>query len=199
MDDQRRAHAEVKVQSAEKKRGAMLYGVIGLGVIGAAIAVYFVINAVRSDDKKKALAGIAKVEGAELKVTISLPKVPPAKKRTGGGGHSGGGGGGAGRYDDNMQLDLSDDSDETETLGMDKVYAVYSSYGGPLASCLGSNGTRSANIGIIIDGPSGKVKGVKVNNQSSGGLHQCIWRVMQRMQFPKINGPRTRAEFDIGV
>jgi hypothetical protein len=198
MDDQRRAHAEVKVQSAEKKRGAMLYGVIGLGVVGAAIAVYFVINAVRSDDKKKAVAGIAKVEGAELKVTISLPKVPPAKKRTGGGGHGGGGGGG-GKYDENMQLDLSDDSDETETLGMDKVYAVYSSYGGPLASCLGSNGTRSANIGIIIDGPSGRVKGVRVNGSSSGGLHQCIWRVMQRMQFPKINGPRTRAEFDIGV
>ena len=199
MDDQRRAHAEVKVQSAEKKRGAMLYGVIGLGVVGAAIAVYFVINAVRSDDKKKAVAGIAKVEGAELKVTISLPKVPPAKKRTGGGGHGGGGGGGGGKYDDNMQLDLSDDSDETETLGMDKVYAVYSSYGGPLASCLGSNGTRSANIGIIIDGPSGRVKGVRVNGSSSGGLHQCIWKVMQRMQFPKINGPRTRAEFDIGV
>jgi hypothetical protein len=198
IDDQRRAHAEVKVQSAEKKRGAMLYGVIGLGVVGAAIAVYFVINAVRSDDKQKAVAGIAKVEGAELKVTISLPKVPPAKKRTGGGGHGGGGGGG-GKYDDNMQLDLSDDSDETETLGMDKVYAVYSSYGGPLASCLGSNGTRSANIGIIIDGPSGRVKGVRVNGASSGGLHQCIWRVMQRMQFPKINGPRTRAEFDIGV
>ncbi len=196
MDDQRRAQAEVKVQSAEKKRGAMLYGVIGLGVVGAAIAVYFIINAVRSDDKAKAVAGIAKVEGAELKVTISLPKVPPAKKRTGGG-RSGGGGGG--RYDENMTLDLSDDSDETETLSMDKVYAVYSSYGGPLASCLGSNGTRSANIGIIIDGPSGKVKGVRVNGSSSGGLHQCIWRVMQRMQFPKINGPRTRAEFDIGV
>jgi hypothetical protein len=198
MDDQRRAHAEVKVQSAEKKRGAMLYGLIGLGVVGAVIAVYFVINAVRSDDKAKAVAGIAKVEGAELKVTISLPKVPPAKKRTGGS-HSSGGTSGGGRYDENMTLDLSDDSDETETLSMDKVYAVYSSYGGPLASCLGSNGTRSANIGIIIDGPSGRVKGVRVNGSSSGGLHQCIWKVMQRMQFPKINGPRTRAEFDIGV
>jgi hypothetical protein len=43
------------------------------------------------------------------------------------------------------------------------------------------------------------VKGVKVNGQSSGGLHGCIWRVMSKMQFPKINGPRTRAEFDIGV
>jgi hypothetical protein len=197
LDEQRRAQAEVKVQSAEKKRGAMLYGVIGLGVVGAALAAYFIINAVRGDDKAKQVAGISKVEGAELKVTVSLPKVPPAKKRAGGGG--GGGGGGHGHYDENMTLDLSDDSDETETLGMDKVYAVYSSYGGQLGGCLASTGTRSANIGIIIDGPSGKVKGVKVNGQTSGSLQGCIWRVMSKMQFPKINGPRTLAEFDIGV
>ncbi len=200
MDDQRRAQAEVKVQSAEKKRGAALYGVIGLGVVAAGIAVYFIIQTVRGDDKAKQVAGISKMEGAELKVTVSLPKVPPAKKRTGGG-HSGGGGGhaGGGKYDDNMQLDLSDDSDETETLSMEKVFAVYSSYGGQLGSCLGGNGARSADIGIIIDGPTGRVKGVRVNGTSSGGLHQCIWKVMGKMQFPKINGPRTRAEFSIGV
>jgi hypothetical protein len=129
---------------------------------------------------------------------VSLPKVPPAKKRTGGGGHGGGGGGG-GRYNDNMSLDLTDDSDETETLGMDKVYAVYSHYGAQLGGCIASNGGGSANIGMIIDGPTGRVKGVRVNGQDTGALHSCIWRVMQKMQFPKINGPRTRAEFDIGV
>jgi hypothetical protein len=144
------------------------------------------------------MATCACVEGDELKGAGWLPKVPPAKKRTGGGGRSAGGGGG-GRYNDNMSLDLSDDSDETETLGMDKVFAVYSHYGSQLGSCVASNGGGSANIGIIIDGPSGKVKGVRVNGQDSGGLHNCIWRVMQKMQFPKINGPRTRAEFDIGV
>jgi hypothetical protein len=198
LDDQRRAQAEVKVQSAEKKRGAMLYATIGLGVVGVAIAAWFIIKSVRGDDSKKQMATVAKLEGADLKVTVSLPKVPPAKKRTGGGGHAGGGGGG-GRYNDNMSLDLTDDSDETETLGMDKVFAVYSHYGSQLGSCVASNGGGSANIGIIIDGPSGRVKGVRVNGQDSGGLHSCIWRVMQKMQFPKINGPRTRAEFDIGV
>jgi hypothetical protein len=98
-----------------------------------------------------------------------------------------------------MSLDLSDDSDETETLGMDKVYAVYSGSGAALGGCLGSNGARSANIMMIIDGPTGRVKGVKVNGQTSGGLQGCIFRVMSKLQFPKINGPRTRAEFDIGV
>jgi serine/threonine protein kinase len=197
-DDQRRAQAEIKVQSADKKRGVALYGVIAMAVITIGVGAFFGYNKfIKADDSKKKAATVAKLEGAELKVTVSLPKVPPAKKRTGG--HSGGGGGGGGRYNDNMSLDLSDDSDETETLGMDKVYAVYSHYGAQLGGCVASNGGGSANIGIIIDGPSGRVKGVRVNGQDTGGLHSCIWRVMQKMQFPKINGPRTRAEFDIGV
>jgi hypothetical protein len=60
-------------------------------------------------------------------------------------------------------------------------------------------GTSQANIGIIIDGPSGRVKFTKVNGQTSGGTWSCINRVMRTMQFPTIHGPRTRAEFDIGV
>lgn len=198
LDDQRRAQAEVKAQSAEKKRGAMLYGVIGAGVLGAAIAVYFIINAVRSDDDKKSVAAVSQLEGAELQVTVSMPKAPPARKRARG---TGGvrGGGGAGKYDDTLALDLSDDNDETETLSMSKVFAVYSKYGNQLGRCLQKTGTGQANIGIIIGGPTGKVTGVKVNGQTSGALHQCIWGVMSKMQFPKINGPRTRAEFDIGL
>ena len=196
LDDQRRAQAEAKVQSAQTKKGAVLYTFIALGVIGAAVAVWFIIQSVRGDDGKKAVAGVSQLEGAELKVTVSMPKVPPARKRA-----RGGGGGGAikDNYSENLALDLSDDSDETETLGMDKVFAVYSGYGRQLGGCLASNGGGSANIGIIIDGPSGKVRWVKVNGQQSGGLYNCINRVMRSMQFPKINGPRTRAEFDIGL
>jgi len=197
MDDQRRAQAEAKVQSAQTKKGAVLYGFIALGVVGAAVAVWFIIQQVRGDDDKKAVAGVSQLEGSKLDVKISMPKVPPARKRPKGGG--GGGGSIKDNYSENMSLDLSDDSDETETLGMDKVFAVYSSYGRQLGGCLGGNGGGSANIGIIIDGPSGRVRWVKVNGQQSGGLYNCINRVMRSMQFPKINGPRTRAEFDIGV
>jgi len=196
MDDQRRAQAEARVQSSQTKKGAVLYAFIALGVLGAAAAVWFIIQQVRGDEKKE-IAGVSQLEGSKLDIKISLPKVPPAKKRPRGGG--GGGGSIKDNYSENLALDLSDDSDETETLGMDKVYAVYSSYGRQLAGCLGSNGGGSANIGIIIDGPSGRVRWVKVNGQQSGGLYNCINRVMRSMQFPKINGPRTRAEFDIGV
>jgi hypothetical protein len=199
IDDQRRAQAEVKVQSQEKTRGAMLYAVIGLCLAGAGVGAYLIINAVRGDEASKAATGVSKLEGAELKVSVSMPKKPPAKHRAGGGHRPSGGGGGGGNASENLTLDLSDDSDETETLGMDKVYAVYSTRGAALGGCLGSTGSRAANIGIIIDGPSGRVKWVKVNGQQSGGLYSCINRVMRAMQFPTIHGPRTRAEFDINL
>jgi hypothetical protein len=78
---------------------------------------------------------------------------------------------------------------------MDDVYKVYSRYGGGFARCLGGGG--AANINIIIDGKSGKVTWLRVNGQNSGGLFNCIGGVMKQMKFPSINGPRTRAEFDI--
>jgi hypothetical protein len=201
IDDQRRAQAEVKVQSAEKTRGVLLYAFIALGVIGAGIGVYFIINAVRGDDAKKQVAGVSKLEGAELKVTVSMPKTPPATKHHTSGGHRPTNNGGAGGNNANtdLALDMTDDSDETETLGMDKVYAVYSSRGAQLGGCLQSSGSSSANIAIMIDGPSGHVNFVKVNGQASGGLYNCISRTMRSMQFPTIHGPRTRAEFDINL
>lgn len=198
IDDQRRAQAEVAVQSSEKKRGVMLYAVIGLGVVAAAAGVYFVIKSTRHDEANGKVAGVAALDGASLHVTVSMPKAPP--KKTGGGGrHTGGGGASQKNASEDLSLDLSDDSDETETLGMDKVYAVYSSHGGQLGGCLQSTGTSQANIGIIIDGPSGRVKFTKVNGQTSGATWSCINRVMRSMQFPTIHGPRTRAEFDIGL
>ena len=202
IDDQRRAQAEVKVQSREKARGAALYAFIVLGVAAAAAAVYFIVSKVRHDDAKKEVAGITKLEGADLKVTVSLPKTPPAHHHSGGTAHHGGGGGGGPggtNANENLALDMSDDSDETETLGMDKVYAVYSTRGAQLGGCLQSTGASAANIGIIIDGPSGHVNWVKVNGQQSGGLYNCISRAMRAMQFPTIHGPRTRAEFDINL
>ena len=181
LDDQRRAQAEVKVQSAEKRRGAALYAFIALGVIGAGIAVYFIVNAVRGDDASKKVAGVSKLEGAQLNVTVSMPKTPPATKHHTGGGHrpaGNGGGPGGQNASENLGLDMSDDSDETETLGMDKVYAVYSTHGAQLGGCLQSTGSSSANIAIMIDGPSGRVNFVKVNGQASGPLYNCISRTM---------------------
>jgi hypothetical protein len=198
-DDARRAQAEVRVAKAHTKKGVVLYAMIGLGVAGAVLAVYFIIQAV-SKEEKQDIGGVAKIEGASLKVTVSVPKKPPPPpKRNGGGGRSGAGGNYTTGKED-LSLDMSDEGDEgSETLDMGEVYKVYSKYGGQLGGCLQSSGERSANIYINIDGPSGRVQFVKINGKQSGGLYGCMNGVLRRMKFPSIHGPRTRAEFDIAM
>lgn len=195
-DDQRRAQAEVKEQSRDKKRGAMLYGVIGISVIGAAVGVYLILKSVSHDDSGPKAASVATLDGASLKVKVSEPKKPPAAQHRSGGKRPAGQPANTG---ENLALDLSDDSDETETLDMGAVYGVYSRYGGRLGGCLSGSGEHGASIGIIIDGPSGRVTWVKVNDKQAGGLYSCLSGVLRGMQFPKIHGPRTRAEFDIAM
>jgi len=202
LDQQRRAAAEVRVQSKEKQRGVLLYAVIGIGVIAAAVVVYLIIKtATKSDDGPK-VAAVTGLDGASLKVKVSEPKKPPPSHHSGGGNHGGGntGGGNFKNTGENMALDMSDDGDDgSSTLDMGTVYGVYSRAGGQLGGCLQSSGAGQANIGIIINGPSGRVTWVKVNGQQSGGLYNCLSRVLRGLQFPSIKGTRTRAEFDIAL
>jgi hypothetical protein len=201
-DDSRRAQAEVAVQKSETKRGALLYGVIGLGVVGAALGVFFVIKAVNGDTAAKKMEGIEAIDGASLKVTVSLPKAPPkVAHKSGGGGNHGGGGGSYTKGSEDMSLDMSDDDDGggSRTLDMGVVYGVYSHFGGKLGGCLQRSGAGNASLSIIIDGKSGRVTFVKVDGQQSGGKWSCLNGVMRSMQFPTTGGGRTRAEFDIGI
>lgn len=194
-DDQRRALAEVKEQTRAKQRGALAYAVIAAGVLGAAAAVWLVVRSLDRDDGPQA-AKVSALDGASLEVKVSEPKKPQVARRTGARRTASSAPANTG---ENLVLDLSDDSDETETLDMGAVYNVYSRHGRRLGGCLQSSGERSATIGIIIDGPSGRVTWVKVNDKQAGGLHSCLGGVLRSMQFPKINGRRTRAEFEIAL
>jgi hypothetical protein len=197
-DDQRRAQAEVKEQTRDKKRGVMLYALIGVGVLGAAAAVALIIRSVQRDDGAHKVAAVSPLDGASLKVKVSPPKTPPAHRKAGPR-RTATTGAAPANASENLTLDLSDDSDETETLEMGAVYNVYSRHGAKLGGCLQSTGEHAANIGIIIDGPSGRVTWVKINDKQAGPLYSCLSGVLRGMQFPKIHGPRTRAEFDISM
>ncbi len=198
-DDARRAQAEVAVQRKDKSRGFLLYGLIVLGLIAVAAAVYVIIASTR-EAKQEKIDGVNALEGASLKVTVSMPKKPPPAKRGPGGRRPGGPGGNVQQGNENLTLDLSDEGDEgSETLPMDKVFAVYSKYGAQLGGCLQSTGEGSANIYINIEGKSGTVSHVRINGQTRGPLFNCLARVLRGMKFPSINGPRTRAEFDISL
>ncbi len=202
LDDQRRAQAEVAVQSSDKKKGALLYSVIGLGVVGAALGVWLIIRAARGDEETKKVAAVETLEGGSLNVKVTMPKAPP--KRTGGGHKAGGHTGAGGSYtkgSEDLSLDMSDEGDDggSSTLDMNTVYGVYSRYGGQLGGCLQRTGAGQANIGIIIDGPSGRVTLVKVDGKQAGATWACLNGVLRGMKFPTLKSGRTRAEFDIGL
>jgi len=197
-EDARRAQAEVHHQSRERKRGVALYGFIAAGVAAAGLGVYLLVGALSSAKGRK-VAGAGAVAEARLTATVSPPKAP-AKRAGGGGGPRRGGGGSFQNSEDALALDMSGDDDGgSETLDMDTVYRVYARAGGALGGCLGKTGTSQAAISIIIDGPSGRVNWVKVNGQSSGPLQGCIGGVLRGLKFPTIDGPRTRAEFEISL
>jgi hypothetical protein len=207
IDDQRRAAAEVVEQKRESKRGVLLYAVIAAAVIAIGVGGFFVYDAVSGGSQKK-IDGVTSLEGGSLKITLSEPKPPPKPQHSGGGRRNGGGGGGrpqgggnpsGGNGNQNLSLDLSDDSDDSsETLPMGEVFNTYSHYGAQLGGCLARGGAGTAHISFIIDGKSGHVTWVSVNNAQSGGLYSCLGGVMRSMQFRPVNGVRTRAEFDIG-
>jgi serine/threonine protein kinase len=202
-DDARRAQAEVAVASREKKRGVVLYAMIGAGLLAlAAVVVFVIVPALKSDDNQQKGKTVSALEGAKLDVKFTEPKKPPPRRSGGGGGgtRKAGASGGGGGFNNNesMSLDLSDDSDEgSDTLSMGTVYGVYSRYGAQFAGCLGGGG--QANIYISINGPSGRVQAVRIDGQTSGPKYNCLARVLRNMQFPPIKGPRTRAEFDISM
>ncbi|MCB9563644.1 MAG: protein kinase [Kofleriaceae bacterium] len=199
LDDARRAHAEDAHQTKEKKRGVLLFAGLAAVVLALGAVLYLILGRDHAEKKPDEVAGVAKLGGASLDVKISEPKKPAPVKRSGGS-RSGGkrsSSGGGGDDDEMLALDLSGDDDATETLDMGTIFGVYSRYGGQLGGCLSKTGAGYASISIIIEGKSGKVNWVRVNGQKGGGLYDCINRVMRSMKFPSVNGPRSRAEFDI--
>ena len=197
-EDARRTQAEVHHQARERTRGVALYATIGLGVAAAAAGVYVVVSALSAAKGRKS-AGAGAIAEAKLTATVSAPKAPKRQPGTGGR-RTGPSGGAIGASDDTLALDLSGDDDGgSATLDMDTVFNVYSRAGGSLGGCLAKTGSSAAAISIIIDGPSGRVNWLKVNGQSNGPLADCIGRVMRGLKFPSIDGPRTRAEFEISL
>ena len=200
IDDQRRAHAEVAHQKKEQKRGAMLVVLIGLGLAAVGGGGYLFIESTRDDAGKQEVASVDTLGGASLDVRVSEPTKPARQPRTAGGRGGGGGNTGANGGDEALALDMSGEDDGgSETLDLGTVYSVYSHYGSQLGGCLQKNGGGTANISIVIQGDTGRVTYVRVNGQAGGGLATCIGGVMRTMKFPTVNGPRTRAEFDVST
>jgi hypothetical protein len=192
-DDNRRAHAEISHARTSRRRGLVLVSVIGAGVLGLGLVAYVIVGKAgqATEDTHQ---GISAVGAGTLEAKISFPKqAEPRKARSGGGGGTGPKG------DDTLALDMGGEDGGSERLSNDQINGVLQSGGGKLGRCLAQNGGGYAKIEFIVDGPSGKVSWVKVNGQQDGGLYGCLNKAMRTLKFPTVNGPRTRAEFDMQI
>lgn len=196
LDELRRVAAETAHRRTETKRGLLLYVVIGVAVVAVGGGAWWGIRRARTDETTQ-LVAITGVGEASIDVSVSAPKRPARATRGKTAPRSAGGQASS----DDLTMDFSaDESDDASaTLDLATIHKVYSRQGAALGRCLSGNGGGTANIAFTIDGPSGKVTTVRVNGQTGGALTSCIAKVMRSLSFPTINGPRTRAEFDISM
>jgi hypothetical protein len=193
-DDRRRANAEVVHAKQETRRGFLLYAVIACSVLGLAGLAYFLITKTSKDEGAVAAAGVSTVGEGEFNAKITFPKADTGKQQSKRRRSSGGSSGGSG---DTLALDLGDDSVGSERLDDEVINGIIQGRGGRLGGCLAKNGGGYAKTEFVIQGTTGKVVAVKVNGQQSGGLYSCVNRVMRAIKFPTVDGPRTRAEFEM--
>ena len=193
-DDNRRAQAEAVHAKKEKQRGAALYAFIVGGVAILGVVAYLIVSLAGSDDKVVA-SGIDTVGEGEYKAAIKFhtPDSKKARKRSGSRRASRSSGS---EGSDVLDLDLSEGGG-SERLDNSVITGVVQRSGSGLGRCLAKNGGGRAEIQFIVKGPTGRVNWVKVNGQQSGGLYSCVNRVMRGMKFPTVDGPRTRAEFEM--
>ena len=192
-DDRRRANAEMAHAKSSKRRGLLLVGVFGGCATVLGLLVYVLLGRA-SDSTDAAPQGISAIGAGELQAKISFPK-PDKQERKGSRGPRGGGGGAG---SDTLALDMSEGGG-SERLPNGVINAKIQDNGRRLGGCLASNGGGHAKIQFIIDGPTGRVNWVQVNGQQSGGLYKCLNRAVRSMKFPTVNGPRTRAEFEMSI
>lgn len=195
-DDARRANAEVVHAKQEKRRGATLYLFIVAGVAALALIAYFVVTKSSKDKGGDKVSGITTIGEGEFQAKITFPKAPKKKRKSRKKRSSGSSGASGDSGDDNV-MDMGDDSVGSERLDGDVINGVIQGKGNGLARCLQRNGGGYVKVTFNIAGATGKANSVRVNGQTSGGMYNCLNKVMRSMKFPTFNGQRTRAEFDM--
>jgi serine/threonine protein kinase len=195
-DDERRANAEVVHAKQERSRGATLYIIVAVAVLGLGGGAYKLVKTLSADDTddKSKVAGLA--EGS-MEATISFPSKAQAKKRRnknrkGKKGDKGTAGG----WDDSLDFDMAGAGGGSETLSNSQVNPVIGKSGGKLGRCLTSTKTSDAFIEFMIKG-TGKVYQVRVNGSTNTPVAKCLRKVMFAMQFPTFDGVRSKHNFDI--
>jgi serine/threonine-protein kinase len=204
IEQNRRAHAEIKHEKSEKAKRAftvMLASILVLGIAGA--GGWYVLTRKAAD--KTTLA--ERSEDAEIDaflkdVKLSFQKASTVKR--GSGGHkSGGGMAGDGDFSNDVNFgDASKHGSGGDELLDDQIIEeTMMKHYRNLVPCLmqerhRSPGVSQMSLDFVVRG-TGKVSAVRVNGQKGGSFANCVLGRMPT--FPKYNGNKTIASWSMSM
>jgi serine/threonine-protein kinase len=204
IEQNRRAHAEIKHEKSEKAKRALTFTIATIALLAiAAGGGWYVLTRKAAD--KTTLA--ERSEDAEIDaflkdVKLSFQKASTVKH---GGGHRGGGGSVAGDGDFSNDVNFGDASKHgsggDELLDDQVIEEVMMKHYRGLVPCLMQErhknpGVSEMSVDFVVRG-TGKVSAVKVNGQKGGSFANCVLGRMPT--FPKYNGNKTIASWSMSM
>ncbi len=204
IEQNRRAHAEIKHERSEKAKRALTFTIASIALLAiAAGGGWYVLTRKAAD--KTTLA--ERSEDAEIDaflkdVKLSFQKASTVKH---GGGHRGGGSSVAGDGDFSNDANFGDASKHSsggdELLDDQVIEEVMMKHYRSLVPCLMQErhknpGVSEMSVDFVVRG-TGKVSAVKVNNQKGGSFANCVLGRMPT--FPKYNGNKTIASWSMSM
>jgi Protein kinase domain len=206
-EQNRRAAAEQRQESVDKKKSAFTFFVVfgALAIIGVGLTYYILTRKASGENKLATREEAAEIDAFLKDVKLSFVGAHVAKRGSGGGHHAGGGSSAPANDGDFSNDSNFGDASKYAAAG-DEVLddgtiqeTMMGHYRG-LVPCLMSErkhnpGLSEMSLDFVVRG-NGKVSAVKVNGQK-GAFASCI---LSRMPtFPKFNGSKTIASWSMSM
>jgi len=208
LEQQRRAHAEIRHEKTEKRKSAFVTFVaaILIVVVGGGLGWYILSRKGTEATKLAERDEEADIDAFLKNVKANFSAAHVTNRASGGGHHaSRGGGGPAGDGDFSTDQNFGDASKYAsagdEVLDDGVVEETMRNHYRGLIPCLMSERHKNASVStmsvdFVIRG-TGKVSAVKVNGQKGGAFASCVLGRMPT--FPKFNGSKTIASWSMSM
>jgi serine/threonine-protein kinase len=207
LEQQRRAHAEIRHEKTEKRKSAFVTFVaaILIVVVGGGLGWYILSRKASEGTKLAQRDEEADIDAFLKNVKANFSAAHVTNRASGGGHHASRGGGPAGDGDFSTDQNFGDASKYAsagdEVLDDGVVEETMRNHYRGLIPCLMSERHKNPSVStmsvdFVIRG-SGKVSAVKVNGQKGGSFASCVLGRMPT--FPKFNGSKTIASWSMSM
>jgi eukaryotic-like serine/threonine-protein kinase len=203
IEQNRRAHAEIRHEKSEKAKRAFTMLIVSVAVLAIAGGTGWYVLTRKAADK---VTLAERSEEAEIQaflkdVKLSFQKASTVKRGSGGGHRAGVAGDGDFSNDANFGDASKHGSGGDEMLDDQVIEEVMMKHYRSLVPCLmqerhRSPGVSEMSVDFVVRG-TGKVSAVKVNGQKGGSFANCVLGRMPT--FPKYNGNKTIASWSMSM